>query len=219
MHRWSNDKLNLGEILKTTSQTLSTQVNASEERATRAEIDLRKEHELRIALQDNELQLKEKIILLEASLKDLSAEVQTSKELKSELEKVRHQWAEAQTTLEELGIQLSESKLKVSELHEKEKRQQELLNHSMSPPMHSGGVGDTQQSIYSTPGIWAPDSLVTSCTSCKKEFGLTRRKHHCRSCGDIFCRACSDYWRPLSEENGGLGKSVRVCLACYAMHK
>uniref|UniRef100_A0A1I8Q9N5 RUN and FYVE domain-containing protein 2 n=1 Tax=Stomoxys calcitrans TaxID=35570 RepID=A0A1I8Q9N5_STOCA len=204
--KWSNDKLNLGEILKTTSQTLSTQVNASEERASRAQLDLKREHELRIALQENELQLKEKIIQLENCIKELNNEVQTSKQMKAELEKVRHQWSEAQTTLEELGIQLSESKLKVSELKEKEKRQQELLNTTSS-------ILSDAQTIPGAPGIWAPDSIVSHCTACKKEFNLTRRKHHCRSCGDIFCRACSDHTLPLS------GKPVRVCLSCFASHK
>ncbi|XP_013107056.2 RUN and FYVE domain-containing protein 2 isoform X2 [Stomoxys calcitrans] len=204
--KWSNDKLNLGEILKTTSQTLSTQVNASEERASRAQLDLKREHELRIALQENELQLKEKIIQLENCIKELNNEVQTSKQMKAELEEVRHQWSEAQTTLEELGIQLSESKLKVSELKEKEKRQQELLNTTSS-------ILSDAQTIPGAPGIWAPDSIVSHCTACKKEFNLTRRKHHCRSCGDIFCRACSDHTLPLS------GKPVRVCLSCFASHK
>ncbi|XP_075148554.1 RUN and FYVE domain-containing protein 2 isoform X2 [Haematobia irritans] len=206
--KWSNDKLNLGEILKTTSQTLSTQVNASEERASRAQLDLKREHELRIALQENELQLKEKIIQLENSNKELNAEVQSYKQMKIELEKVRHQWSEAQTTLEELGIQLSESKLKVSELKEIEKRHQELMNNSTSSSMLSDS-----QTMPGAPGIWAPDSIVTHCTACKKEFNLTRRKHHCRSCGDIFCRACSDHTLPLS------GKQVRVCLSCFASHK
>ncbi|XP_061397877.1 RUN and FYVE domain-containing protein 2 [Musca vetustissima] len=223
--KWSNDKVNLGEILKTTSQTLSTQVSASEERATRAENELKKEHELRIALQESELQLKEKIITLENQIKELSAEVQSTRQLKPELEKLRHQWSEAQITLEELGIQLSESKLKVSELKEKEKLQQDMLNNSMSSLVSagSGGAGDVQQQTATTPGastgLWAPDSITTHCTSCRKEFNLTRRKHHCRSCGEIFCKACSDHTLPLLNENGQVGKPVRVCLSCFASHK
>ncbi|XP_073816570.1 RUN and FYVE domain-containing protein 2 isoform X7 [Musca autumnalis] len=223
--KWSNDKVNLGEILKTTSQTLSTQVSACEERATRAENELKKEHELRITLQENELQLKEKIITLETQIKELNTEVQSTRGLKPELEKLRHQWSEAQITLEELGIQLSESKLKVSELKEKEKLQQDMLNNSMSSLLSGssggGGVVDTQQSTVpaSNTGLWAPDSVTTHCTACRKEFNLTRRKHHCRSCGEIFCKACSDHTLPLLNENGQVGKPVRVCLACFASHK
>ncbi|XP_037824073.1 RUN and FYVE domain-containing protein 2 isoform X1 [Lucilia sericata] len=214
--KWSNDKVNLGEILKTTSNTLSNQVSASEERATRAEIEVHKERELRLQLQENELKLKEKIISLENKTKEFNDEVQKNQKLKIDLEKIRHQWSEAQTTLEELGIQLSENKLKVAELQEKDKRQQELLNNSLTS---SQSYLNEIQPIAGAAGIWAPDSIATHCTACKKEFNLTRRKHHCRSCGEIFCRTCSDHTLPLLNENGQLGKPVRVCLSCFASHK
>ena len=38
---------------------------------------------------------------------------------------------------------------------------------------------------------WKDDSEVVSCTSCSQAFSLTNRKHHCRNCGDIFCKDCS----------------------------
>ena len=38
---------------------------------------------------------------------------------------------------------------------------------------------------------WKDDSEVVSCTSCSQTFSLTNRKHHCRNCGDIFCKDCS----------------------------
>lgn len=158
------------------------------------------------------MKLKEQILSLENKIKELNDKVQTNQQLKVELEKFRHQWSEAQTTLEELGIQLSENKLKVAELQEKDKRQQELLNSSQC-------YLNEIQPIAGAAGIWAPDSITTHCTACKKEFNLTRRKHHCRSCGEIFCRTCSDHSLPLLNENGQLGKPVRVCLSCFASHK
>lgn len=202
----------MGEILKTTSNTLSNQVSAWEERAVRAENEFHNERDLRIKVQENELKLKEKIISLENKTKELNDELQRNQKLKRDLESMSHQWSEAQTTLEELGIQLSESKLKVAELQEKDKRQQELLNNSQS-------YMNEIQSAAGAAGIWAPDSIATHCTACKKEFNLTRRKHHCRSCGEIFCRTCSDHTLPLLNENGQLGKPVRVCLSCFASHK
>lgn len=159
------------------------------------------------------MKFKEKILSLENDLKELNDKVQNQQKLKVNLEIYRHKWSEAQTTLEELGIQLSESKLKVAELQEKDKRQQELLNNSTSSYLND------IQSAAGAAGIWAPDSIATHCTACKKEFNLTRRKHHCRSCGEIFCRACSDHNLPLLNENGQLGKPVRVCLSCFASHK
>ncbi|KRG02013.1 RUN and FYVE domain-containing protein 2 isoform X2 [Drosophila mojavensis] len=213
--KWTNDKSNLGEILKTTSQTLSTQVSACEERAARAEAETRIEREWRVSLQEKELKLKEKISTMQMCVKELNEERQKNEKLKLDLEKVRAQWSEAQTTLEELGIQLSVSKLKISEFQDNERRQlrqqQQLL---------SGSSQSLQQTLpenpVSSPGIWAPDSIATHCTACTREFNLTRRKHHCRSCGEIFCKTCSEHTLPLLNAQGQPGRPVRVCNACYA---
>uniref|UniRef100_A0A0A1X5B7 RUN and FYVE domain-containing protein 2 n=1 Tax=Zeugodacus cucurbitae TaxID=28588 RepID=A0A0A1X5B7_ZEUCU len=208
--KWDNDKSNLGEILKNTSQTLSTQVNASEERAARAEAEARIEREWRHSLQEKEVKLKEKIGALQNGIKELTEEAQQNAKLRVELDRMRTQWTEAQTTLEELGIQLSVSKLKVSELEDRERRQQQLRSSDLSlqSPADVGSAG-----------IWAPDSIATHCTACKKEFGLTRRKHHCRSCGEIFCNTCSEHTLPLLNEQGQLGKPVRVCDRCFETRK
>lgn len=40
---------------------------------------------------------------------------------------------------------------------------------------------------------WLPDSAVTQCGSCSQGFSLRHRRHHCRSCGGIFCAACTAY--------------------------
>jgi len=44
-----------------------------------------------------------------------------------------------------------------------------------------------------TPTTWIPDCRVHHCFQCNLEFSWTRRKHHCRSCGRIFCYSCSSY--------------------------
>eukprot|EP00656_Telonema_subtile_P006800 TRINITY_DN13169_c0_g1_i5.p1 TRINITY_DN13169_c0_g1~~TRINITY_DN13169_c0_g1_i5.p1 ORF type:complete len:935 (-),score=203.74 TRINITY_DN13169_c0_g1_i5:80-2884(-) len=38
---------------------------------------------------------------------------------------------------------------------------------------------------------WVPDEQVNECTVCTQDFTFTRRKHHCRGCGNIFCDQCS----------------------------
>ena len=65
---------------------------------------------------------------------------------------------------------------------------------------------------------WKPDAEVQACENCKKEFTtFTRRKHHCRRCGGIFCDACTKQRRtvrdPLSE-NGKLKGDVKDCRVC-----
>ena len=38
------------------------------------------------------------------------------------------------------------------------------------------------------------DNNVNYCYICRAQFSLTNRKHHCRSCGRIFCGVCSNYY-------------------------
>lgn len=61
--------------------------------------------------------------------------------------------------------------------------------------------------------LWVPDHAVSRCTSCQTEFWLGRRKHHCRSCGQIFCADCSEFSAPLPDER--FYEPVRLCGPCY----
>ena len=62
---------------------------------------------------------------------------------------------------------------------------------------------------------WTPDSASIICGGCSREFSLTRRKHHCRQCFLIFCSNCSEHVLPLENNEGTLGKPVRVCDGCW----
>jgi hypothetical protein len=37
---------------------------------------------------------------------------------------------------------------------------------------------------------WLPDSSSSACLTCQRSFTFTRRRHHCRSCGLIYCGKC-----------------------------
>lgn len=39
---------------------------------------------------------------------------------------------------------------------------------------------------------WEYDDLQPYCAQCSQEFSPLNRRHHCRSCGKIFCGRCSD---------------------------
>lgn len=39
--------------------------------------------------------------------------------------------------------------------------------------------------------VWTPDRSARRCASCRQPFGLWRRRHHCRLCGNIFCWQCA----------------------------
>lgn len=80
--------------------------------------------------------------------------------------------------------------------------------------------------------VWIKDSMVTQCNACQKNFSYFVRKHHCRSCGNIFCYDCSnhstvipsfimdhpnaaDYWNLSYYITSLKSDKVRVCKQCY----
>ncbi|KAM4854843.1 lateral signaling target protein 2 homolog isoform 1-T1 [Thomomys bottae] len=70
--------------------------------------------------------------------------------------------------------------------------------------------------VLTDPPEWVPDEACGFCTACKAPFSVIRRKHHCRSCGKIFCSRCSSHSAPLPRY--GQVKPVRVCTHCYMFH-
>lgn len=92
---------------------------------------------------------------------------------------------EQEQALQEMGLHLSQSKLKMEDIKEVNKA---LKGHT-----------------------WLKDDEASGCKQCKKEFSISRRKHHCRNCGDIFCNTCSSNELSLPS----YPKPVRVCDICH----
>jgi hypothetical protein len=78
---------------------------------------------------------------------------------------------------------------------------------------------------------WVSDEAVANCHHCSKLFTFFNRKHHCRSCGRIFCSECCFERLSLSKkstikssdsesktkkyiESWFYGETVRVCASC-----
>lgn len=66
------------------------------------------------------------------------------------------------------------------------------------------------------PEYWLPDSQITNCGLCQKEFNELVTIHHCRRCGGGFCHNCSTKSMPVPERGWG-DASVRVCDKCYEL--
>jgi len=75
-----------------------------------------------------------------------------------------------------------------------------------------GGLGSGPRQVESPPA-WIPDSMAPLCMGCGAAFSLVKRRHHCRSCGRVFCAKCSPNQVPLPRY--GIQKAVRVCNRCY----
>jgi hypothetical protein len=61
--------------------------------------------------------------------------------------------------------------------------------------------------------LWRPDECATMCYVCGQEFGLGRRRHHCRACGCLVCSKCSPYEEIVPRVD--LSKKFRVCSTCH----
>jgi WD40 repeat protein len=61
---------------------------------------------------------------------------------------------------------------------------------------------------------WVRDSSVACCMKCSAKFTIYERRHHCRSCGGVYCNKCSRREAAIPSMN--IHRPVRVCDACYA---
>ena len=66
---------------------------------------------------------------------------------------------------------------------------------------------------------WARDESTAVC-KCGVRFTRIKRKHHCRSCGGVFCDACTNFQALVPTGEGGTqGGTKRVCQPCYNVLK
>ncbi|KAK2498755.1 hypothetical protein MC885_018798, partial [Smutsia gigantea] len=115
---------------------------------------------------------------------DCTQELRELQDEKAELQKVCDEQEQA---LQEMGLHLSQSKLKMEDIKEVNKA---LKGHT-----------------------WLKDDEATHCKQCGKEFSISRRKHHCRNCGHIFCSTCSGNELALPS----YPRPVRVCDGCHTL--
>ncbi|KAG7241863.1 hypothetical protein INR49_024833 [Caranx melampygus] len=151
------------------------------------ENELRTEREQRQSLQkalqreqDNSIELRTQL----QQLQGLHTELQDLKKEKQQLQQTCEQQEQA---LQEMGLHLSQSKLKMEDFKEVNKA---LKGHA-----------------------WLKDDEATQCKQCQKEFSISRRKHHCRNCGDIYCNSCSSNELALPS----YPRPVRVCDMCHSL--
>jgi hypothetical protein len=63
------------------------------------------------------------------------------------------------------------------------------------------------------PPIWVKDNEQTICSGCKDSFNTFKRRHHCRTCGRIYCNSCCNLYVPVKFDN--FKERQRVCKNCY----
>ncbi|KAM3845405.1 RUN and FYVE domain-containing protein 1 isoform 2-T2 [Vipera latastei] len=168
-------------------ETLKQQLIQLDSNCSVIERELKSEKEQRQRLQRELHQEKDTTALLKAELQQvegLKKELRKLQEEKQQLEKICEEQEQA---LQEMGLHLSQSKLKMEDIKEVNKA---LKGHA-----------------------WLKDDEATNCKQCEKEFSISRRKHHCRNCGHIFCNTCSSNELALPS----YPKPVRVCDTCHTL--
>ncbi|OQR95994.1 Phosphatidylinositol-3-phosphate5- kinase (Fab-like, PIPK-A1) [Achlya hypogyna] len=67
--------------------------------------------------------------------------------------------------------------------------------------------------------FWMSDQHVKSCYSCDEPFTFCRRKHHCRSCGQIFCYQCVTRLPASFKPTHDSAEYLRKQLVCHPCHR
>ncbi|KAF8565813.1 hypothetical protein P879_07689 [Paragonimus westermani] len=175
------EKASLDRVL----EQLRLQVSDLQTRCSLQQDDSKIQQELLCSLQS---QLKERTTEVE-QLQATVTELNTCKERVSQLQEEVEHWRtlckEQESSLSEMATVVSSSKLEADNLRE---------SHN--------ALQDAQ---------WTADSLVPNCSKCHVAFSVSRRRHHCRNCGLIFCHFCSTQTMSLPSA----AKPVRVCDRCH----
>ncbi|KAI2540464.1 RUN and FYVE domain containing 1 [Homo sapiens] len=166
---------------------LQLQLSQLHEQCSSLEKELKSEKEQRQALQRELQHEKDTSSLLRMELQQVEGLKKELRELQDEKAELQKICEEQEQALQEMGLHLSQSKLKMEDIKEVN---QALKGHA-----------------------WLKDDEATHCRQCEKEFSISRRKHHCRNCGHIFCNTCSSNELALPS----YPKPVRVCDSCHTL--
>jgi len=184
---FSFDRFVKGEVERKSAlsslQSAKESILAKEQKISQLEADLKIEREWRQRLQTASVVDKEALAKGKVELTHLQPIAKDYQRIVKENEDHKDRIRQDEKTLEELAAKLSTAKLEIDSLREKTS----VLNS------------------------WLDDGDVHDCPLCGKDFGLSRRKHHCRHCGGIYCDPCSDNKLVLASSS----KPVRVCDNCY----
>jgi FYVE zinc finger len=94
-----------------------------------------------------------------------------------------------------------------------------LREASYFQPAHAGTAGGEVDLSDSMPALdftvkKVADKYRLECPHCNCLFTLSKRRHHCRLCGDIFCDSCSSHRVSLPLPGAEFEKPVRICDIC-----
>jgi hypothetical protein len=66
-----------------------------------------------------------------------------------------------------------------------------------------------------SPQSWEDDSKSAHCFICQKSFSTLNRRHHCRECGRVVCKGCSENFVAMMDAKGVIEQNQRCCNQCF----
>uniref|UniRef100_A0A7N9ARA3 phosphatidylinositol-3,5-bisphosphate 3-phosphatase n=1 Tax=Mastacembelus armatus TaxID=205130 RepID=A0A7N9ARA3_9TELE len=138
---------------------------------------------------------------------------------KQEVEVLRQQVRQLQMRLEskEYGTPPSEPDIDYEDditcLRESDNSNDEDSLSTHSEDRLSEGSWDRVERKDTEVTRWVPDHMASHCFNCDCEFWIAKRRHHCRNCGNVFCKDCCHLKLPIPDQQ--LYDPVLVCNTCY----
>jgi hypothetical protein len=89
-----------------------------------------------------------------------------------------------------------------------------IVTHDVGVTLFQEGFNS--EIVYGS--LWEKNESTSCCRNCDFEFQTFHRKHHCRSCGGIFCESCCHSYEPtkfiesiIPTEVSSIESTIRLC--------
>ncbi|CAF3458537.1 unnamed protein product [Rotaria socialis] len=164
---------------------------------------LQTEYERVMSLKNNlEKQLEERVNELKATKTVANS---FTNQLKEKLEQITK--AKDQVDEENVTLRVQIQKLKI-DLENNEVVQHDFVKLSQTLQVQLEEIRNSENELR-----WQPEEDHPECQRCHSQFSVTWRKHHCRHCGKVLCKDCTN----KTVYTGPHNRPSRVCDVCYTL--
>uniref|UniRef100_A0A8C1KJT7 RUN and FYVE domain containing 1 n=1 Tax=Cyprinus carpio TaxID=7962 RepID=A0A8C1KJT7_CYPCA len=175
------------------------------------------QNELRSEMKGKVNALQKRLTDLDTLRAGLESELSTEKEQRQNLQRELHR--EQDNSMELLDLR--QEKKQLQQLCEEQEQALQEMGLHLSQYIYiyiyiidfTVTFDQFNASLLNKGHAWLKDDEATRCKQCQKEFSISRRKHHCRNCGDIYCNSCSSNELALPS----YPRPVRVCDICHSL--
>ncbi|XP_053376011.1 rab GTPase-binding effector protein 1-like isoform X2 [Mercenaria mercenaria] len=186
----------------TMEETLTQEINSLQERLA-IQDSIKSEFDREAAVRaEAESKLRE----IEQALKGQQAK---SKQLIGGLKKQLEEESNARTRLEnEVHSLKVKTQSLQGDLDNSEAVQRDFVKLSQSLQIQLEQIRQSETEVR-----WQNEEDIDDCHACKQQFSVTKRKHHCRHCGKVFCSDCIT----KTVNSGPKMRPAKVCDVCHTI--